>query len=76
MQKEGIDVKLAASLSAAGIGSVSTEYQHKTDEESQNKFERAVENTVYSTVGSKPPSDGDLFAHFIAVLLKLHLIYI
>ena len=76
MQKEGIDVKLAASLSATGIGSIKSENQLKTDEESKNTFERAVENTVYSTVGSKPPADGDLFIHFIEVLLKLHLNYI
>ena len=76
MQKEGIDVKLAASLSATGIGSIKSENQLKTDEESKNTFERAVENTVYSSVGSKPPADGDLFIHFIEVLLKLHLNYI
>ena len=58
MQKDGIDVKRAASLSAAGIGSVKTENQFKYDQENKNTFDKAVENTEFITVGSKPPSDG------------------
>ena len=58
MQKDGIDVKRAASLSAAGIGSVKMDNQFKYDQEDKNTFDKAVESTVVVTVGSKPPSDG------------------
>ena len=61
MQKDGIDVKRSASLSAAGIGSISTDNQFKTDRTNTEKFERAVENTKIVTVGSRYPSDGKPF---------------
>ena len=68
MQKDGIDVKMAASLSATGIGSLKTEAQIKQDKESKETFEKAVENTVYSTVGSKPPADGELSVYAIEMM--------
>ena len=72
MQKEGIDVKMAASLSAEGIGSVGAESHIKNDEESKDEFEKAVENTVYCTVGSKPPSDGELLVYIIRIKANLN----
>ena len=69
MQQDGIDVQMAASLSATGIGSVNTETQVKSSQEKKDKFERAVEKTLISTVGSKPPSDGSLFLHLIEFIV-------
>ena len=70
MQKNGIDVQMAASLSATGIGSIKAETQVKSTEDNKDTFERAVENTLISTVGSKPPSDGSLFLHLIKFNVK------
>ena len=60
MQNRGIDVQMMASLAAAGIGSVNAETQVTSTKENKDTFERAVENTLVSTVGSRPPSDGSL----------------
>ena len=61
MQKDGIDIKGAASASALGQGSLESEKQIKVDRQSVEKFEKAVERTRVSTVGSKPPRDGRPF---------------
>ena len=58
MQKEGIDVKVSASVSAEGIGSVSAEAGVKTDTSKLDKFQKSVEKTEIVTIGSKPPKDG------------------
>eukprot|EP00795_Rhopilema_esculentum_P015657 gene15657-6942_t len=58
LHENGIDIKLAAEASAAGIGSVKTDNQFKTSKKNSETFENSVEKTETVTIGSKPPSDG------------------
>ncbi len=57
LQEEGVDVQVAASVSA-GFGSVGVETGVKTSEKKSNAFEKAVENVKTVSIGSSPPSDG------------------
>ena len=67
LQKEGIDVKVSAEVSAAGVGSLSASAEVQKNKENKEKFEKSVENTKVVTVGSKPPSDG-MFKGLLSLL--------
>ena len=71
MQKHGIDVKRAASLSVAKLGSVSNEQEVSYQKEMIETFDKAVVNKECVTIGSKPPTDGGLFFYAIHMAFEI-----
>ena len=60
LQKDGVNVMLAAEASVVGLGSAKTSSETSVSKEESEKYQKSLENTKIVTIGSKLPEDGTI----------------
>lgn len=62
LQKNGLNLKMAAEASIEGLGSASSSSEFALNTEDTKKYQESIESSKVVTVGSKLPEDGKIFS--------------